>query len=210
MQRSTDDGAGVARTARSSEGILAEWKLSGFERLTGRTPRPEGPIVPARRGRPRNANHALRRFHEDLDRIGLRARRQHDARRTFISIARADGAVADTLHFATHGPDGDIMDEYTTLPWPALCAEVAKVRISLREGKLLEMPRPIALAAGAGAPELLTPLLTGSGTFENNKGKLAERTGLEPWQRNPRAPTISRFSSHHTGLRAAAVPAGPR
>jgi hypothetical protein len=31
----------------------------------------------------------LRRFHEDLERIGLRARRQHDARRTFISIARA-------------------------------------------------------------------------------------------------------------------------
>jgi hypothetical protein len=55
--------------------------------------------------------------------------------------------VADTLHFATHGPDGEIMDDYTTLPWAALCAEVAKVRISLREGKLIEMPRQVALAA---------------------------------------------------------------
>jgi len=45
----------------------------------------------------------------------------------------ADGAVADTLHFATHGPDGEIMDDYTTLPWAALCAEVAKVRISLND-----------------------------------------------------------------------------
>jgi integrase len=101
--------------------ILAAWKLSGFEALTGRQPRPDDPIVPSRRGAYRNANASLRRFHEDLERIGLRARRQHDARRTFISIARADGAVADTLHFATHGPDGDIMDDYTTLPWSALC-----------------------------------------------------------------------------------------
>ncbi|HEX7942890.1 MAG TPA: hypothetical protein VF488_13850, partial [Gemmatimonadaceae bacterium] len=129
--------------------ILARWKLSGFERLTGRKPRPEDPIVPSRRGAYRNVNASLRRFHEDLERIGLRARGHHDARRTFISIARADGAVADTLHFATHGPDGDIMDDYTTMPWPALCAEVAKVRISLREGKLLEMPMPVAAGGGS-------------------------------------------------------------
>jgi hypothetical protein len=31
-------------------------------------------------------------------------RRQHDARRTFISIARADGARPDILRWATHGP----------------------------------------------------------------------------------------------------------
>jgi hypothetical protein len=81
-----------------------------------------------------------RRFHEDLERIGLRARRQHDACRTFISITRADGARADILRWATHGPTGDIVDDYTTLPWPALCEEVAKVRISLLEGKLIEFP----------------------------------------------------------------------
>jgi hypothetical protein len=108
--------------------ILAAWKLGGFERMTGSAPRPEDLIVPSRRGRPRNANHALRRFHEDLDRIGLRARRQHDARRTFISIARADGARPDILRWATHGPTGDITDQYTTLPWAALCEEVAKLR----------------------------------------------------------------------------------
>jgi len=160
--------------------ILAEWKLSGFEQLTGRTPQPDDPIVPSRRGAYRNVNASLRRFHEDLERIGLRARRQHDARRSFISIARADGAVADTLHFATHGPDGEIMDDYTTLPWAALCAEVAKVRISLRE---VEMPRQASLAASEATSaevELLTPDLTGSGTHENHRLKLAERTGLEP------------------------------
>jgi integrase len=138
--------------------ILARWKLSGFAQLMGRLPQPHDPIVPSRRGAYRNANASLRRFHEDLDRIGLRARRQHDARRTFISIARADGAVADTLHFATHGPDGDIMDDYTTMPWPALCAEVAKVRISLRKGKLLEMPMPLAASGASGlAPFAAVP-----------------------------------------------------
>jgi integrase len=125
--------------------ILAEWRRAGFEQLTGRTPGPDDPIVPSRRGAYRNVNASLRRFHEDLDRIGLRARRQHDARRTFISIARADGAVADTLHFATHGPDGEIMDDYTTLPWAALCAEVAKDRISLNDKK-----GPHATGAGRG------------------------------------------------------------
>jgi hypothetical protein len=48
-------------------------------------------IVPSRRGAPRNANHMLRWFHEDLERIGLQARRQHDARRTFITVALSDG-----------------------------------------------------------------------------------------------------------------------
>jgi hypothetical protein len=43
---------------------------------------PEDLIVPSRRGKHRNANHMLRRFHEDLTRPGLRVRRQDDARRT--------------------------------------------------------------------------------------------------------------------------------
>ncbi len=131
--------------------ILAGWKLGGFERVTGRAPRPEDLIVPSRRGRPRNANHALRRFHEDLDRIGLRARRQHDARRTFISIARADGARPDILRWATHGPTGDIADQYTTLPWAALCEEVAKLRIEVLEGQLVRMPLAAAGGGGGGS-----------------------------------------------------------
>ncbi|MBV8761509.1 MAG: site-specific integrase [Deltaproteobacteria bacterium] len=120
--------------------ILAAWKLEGFERFMGRPPKPEDLIVPSRQKRPRNANHMLRRFHEDLERVGLRARRQHDARRTFISIARADGARPDILRWATHGPTGDIVDDYTTLPWPTLCEEVAKVRVSVLEGKVIELP----------------------------------------------------------------------
>lgn len=65
--------------------------------------------------------------------VGLRARRQHDTRRPFISIARTDGARPDVLRWATHGPTGDIVDDYTTLPWSTLCEEVAKVRIRSKE-----------------------------------------------------------------------------
>ena len=120
--------------------VLAEWRLSGFEKLTGRKPTADDLIVPSRRGASRNVNHMLRRFHEDLERLGLRSRRQHDTRRTFITIARADGARPDILRWATHGPTGDIVDDYTTLPWATLCEEVAKVQIELLEGQLIEMP----------------------------------------------------------------------
>jgi hypothetical protein len=37
-----------------------------------------------------------------------------------------------------HGPRGDIVSVYTTFPWPAFCEEVGKLKISLREGKLLD------------------------------------------------------------------------
>ena len=139
--------------------VLATWKLSGFKALMGRDATPDDLIIPSRRKNPRNANHMLRRFHEDLERIGLRARRQHDARRTFISIARADGARPDILRWATHGPTGDIVDDYTTLPWPTLCEEVAKVRIDLLEGKVIEFP----LAATGTDPKTTKALLEEEG-----------------------------------------------
>jgi hypothetical protein len=51
-----------------------------------------------------------------------------------ISLALVDGARRDLLETVTHGARGDIMSVYTTAPWPALCAEVAKLQIHLRIG----------------------------------------------------------------------------
>jgi hypothetical protein len=47
-------------------------------------------------------------------------------------------ARADLLKTITHGPSGDIINVYSSFPWRALCAEVAKLKIELREGKLLQ------------------------------------------------------------------------
>jgi hypothetical protein len=89
---------------------------------------------------------------EDLERIRLRARRPHDTRRTFISIARADGARPDVLRWATHGPTGDIVDDYTMVAVVGPLRGVAKVRIRLLEGMLIELPR--VAAAGGGFLDL--------------------------------------------------------
>jgi hypothetical protein len=43
--------------------------------------------------------------------------------------------------------DQNVLDQYTTFPWATLCREVAKLRIELREGKVIALP--FARAAGA-------------------------------------------------------------
>jgi len=123
---------------------LARWKLGGWRAMTGRTPQPDDLLVPSRvdPARHRRSNLMLERFHEDCVRIGLRPRRQHDARRTFITLARAGGASKDILHWVTHGPTGDIDDLYTTLPWATLCGAVGCLDIGLREGTVLQLAAP--------------------------------------------------------------------
>ena len=87
--------------------ILAEWKLGGWPAMVKRIPQPDDLIIPSRRGVNRSRHHSLTKFHEDLSRLGMRKRRQHDLRRTFISLARADGARKDVLERVTHGSRGE-------------------------------------------------------------------------------------------------------
>lgn len=118
--------------------ILARWRLGGWEREFGRAPTAEDLIVPGAAGGFMSSTSALKRLHEDLQLLGLRVRRQHDARRTFISLGIADGGRKDVLRWITHTP-ADVMDLYTTLPWSALCGEVQKINIRLREGRVLPL-----------------------------------------------------------------------
>jgi integrase len=129
--------------------ILAEWKL-------GRQPAPEDFIVPGA-----DVAHGVepeRRdkwtvsddIRDDLETTGLRHRRAHDLRRTFISLTREDGARGDLLEVVTHGAKvGDMISLYTTFPWRVLCAEVAKLEITRA------MPSEVALLPVS----LATPLL---------------------------------------------------
>lgn len=134
--------------------MLARWRLSGWQAMHGRSPKEDDLIVPGEGGGILNSNWTLKRFHQDLELLGLRARRQHDARRTFISIARGNGARKDILRWATHGPEGDVVDLYTSPPWNSLCEQVLTLNISLREGKLIRLP----VAARGGATAVLRPL----------------------------------------------------
>lgn len=80
-----------------------------------------------------------RAFHDDCKAVEIRTRRNHDSRRTFISLARAGGARLDLLTWITHGPSASVMDAYTTVPWATLCEQVQAVRIRLLEGKVLQL-----------------------------------------------------------------------
>ena len=122
--------------------VLAEWKLRGFRAFLGRQPKPEDFIVPGARGTIRNAHYNLTLFHDDQELLGLRERRQHDARRTFISLGIADGARIDILRWVTHGAPGNVMGLYTTLPWSALCGEVSKLKVKRRGAAVTALLRP--------------------------------------------------------------------
>jgi integrase len=136
--------------------ILGEWKLAGWKATYGRAPKADDLIVPTRRLAVRDANESQRQLIADLELLELRTkagkrqhRRGHDMRRTFITLARSDGASKDILRWVTHGPSStDMMDVYSTFDWSTLCAEVAKLKIDRREGKLIAMP----IAAIAGDP----------------------------------------------------------
>ena len=138
--------------------VLARWRLTGWEAMMGRKPTADDLIVPSRTGRCRSANHGLKKFHQDLERLKLRKRRQHDLRRTFISLALGDGARKDILRWITHGSSGDIMDQYVTLPWEALCREMSKLKVGLLKGEVIALPK-VAESRGADGG-LATPFAT--------------------------------------------------
>ncbi len=135
--------------------LLAEWKLSGWPKMIGRQPQPDDLLIPSRRGLNRSSNHMLKKLHQDLGRLGMRPRRQHDLRRTFISLCLGDGASKDILRWTTHAPEGDVIDDYTTLVWNPLCREVAKLEITLRR------PQAIAAANLANSHAPLSDGVTG-------------------------------------------------
>jgi integrase len=141
--------------------VLDWWRREGWERLMGCPPRPEDLIVPSRRGNHRNVNHMGRRLHEDLERLGLRQRNQHDFRRTFISLAQECGANVPLLKWITHGnARSTIMDDYSAISWEARCAEMQKV--DLRACAAKETPTEggilnAAIADSATSPVVVLP-----------------------------------------------------
>jgi integrase len=134
--------------------ILDDWRAIGWAEKYGRAPTPDDLILPTDDNKVRKPSNTLKEFHKDLTRIGFRTRRGHDLRRTFISLAQADGARRDVLRPLTHPGEQDIIGLYTTFPWPVVCAEIMKLQIQLPGAPRSAAPVEIAPAAGA-SPEIL-------------------------------------------------------
>lgn len=108
--------------------VLDDWRDHGFEEYFGRKPTAGDLIVPSRMGVHRSKNHSLQKLHEDLGRLKLRARRQHDLRRSFVSHAVDDGAERDRLAPVTHGRGSSVMEMYDTAEWKTCREHVLRLK----------------------------------------------------------------------------------
>ncbi len=116
------------------------WLAEGYEMVHGVKPTPDAPLFPTFSVRRRNAGERLcshgevykrwQRHH--LPKAGLRHRRLHDSRRTFISLVRSSAKSKDIVRAVTHRSTKDrVLDAYTTWEWEALCGELSRVKWNL-------------------------------------------------------------------------------
>jgi integrase len=145
--------------------ILGAWLGGGWAEMMGRAPTADDILIPTRRGTHRTVSTMWKQMNGeaanpakgfsglkgDLERLGLRRRRQHDARRTFISLCRSDGARKDLLQLITHGRNNeDVMESYSELEWKRLCRQVSKLKLgpSAAAGEMIEERRGAKLLEG--------------------------------------------------------------
>lgn len=117
--------------------ILATWRAA-WSTIYGRAPRADDYVIPTLKLGMRDASESGKLFKRDLIKLGMRdadaegrERGGHDLRSWFITTAQEHGAHRDLLRVVTHRTAGDVVDGYTRASWPALCAEVLKLRFSL-------------------------------------------------------------------------------
>ncbi len=136
--------------------ILTSWQSEGWAEVFGRAPEDDDLIIPNRRMSPRSVyadNESLRR---DCATLRIRYRSLHKTRRTLISLALDDGARGEVFEWITHDASKRSMrNQYTTLAWTTLCAEMQKVRLPAPE-------KPNAPAPVEGEGRSATGLATGS------------------------------------------------
>lgn len=116
------------------------WLTEEYEVLYGRKPQPADLLFPtisvrrARRGEIASSHNEVYKQWQrnDLPAAGLRHRRLHDSRRTYISTLRSAGVPDQVIRAVTHASTGDrVLDAYTTWQWSALCGELSRVKWDL-------------------------------------------------------------------------------
>lgn len=177
--------------------MLAEWKLHGWAEMIGRAPMPDDLIAPLppdvadrRRSRTgeafRGHDWSGKRWREDdLPALGLRHRRGHDARATFITLALEDGADPHVLEArVTHTKKSrSAFDGYNRgRQWAIVCAEVAKLRIVRKMIDVIALPRAV------GAEGESAQLVTGAVTTSLSTGDVEEKEWRRRESNASRAP----------------------
>jgi integrase len=113
------------------------WLDEEYEVLFGNAPRPDDVLFPTVSPR-RNRGLATCSHGEiawwwrehDLPAAGLRHRRIHDSRRTFISLLRSALARDEIVRKITHWNTADeVLDAYTEWEWDAFCREVQSLKL---------------------------------------------------------------------------------
>jgi integrase len=118
--------------------LLAEWRLAWALEF-GRHATDDDLIFPAAGGKRKGVGHWTN-FRQRtsllywLGKLGMRPRRLHDTRRTFVSLATDDGATKDRLKWIKDGRErgGDSIEGYDEPSWQSLCDELGKLRITPR------------------------------------------------------------------------------
>lgn len=199
--------------------ILAEWRLSGWHQMMGVAPQADDIVVPTPeptnrgprvpKGSMRSDHYSYKRLRADLAALGLRHRRGHDLRRTFISVARTDGARKDILELCTHTPStSDAIDVYTTFPWEALCAEVAKLKIErLARKALISLPR-VANISGTRYHAVTASVQVPAFTYENNMEAAGIEAASQSGEHGGKQPVAVESVTRHSLLGASG--SGPR
>lgn len=117
--------------------MLEEWKTEGFPVAHARHPRPHDFIVPGKDGRCRSHRACAYWIKRDCALIGIEAKEAtHVGRRTFITLAIANGAPEAWVKRITHNANGDVLSGYTVNDWPAMCDVVRRIpveRVKLAE-----------------------------------------------------------------------------
>lgn len=191
-----DPKTGVAREVPihpTLAAILAEWKLSGWERVYGRKPKSEDLICPASTFNPRNTGRTRMQMHHDLHVLGYERRRLHGLRHAFVSIAIDDGADRDVISKITHKkPNRGAFDGYVAESWTKLCAEVSKIKVQ-RAPDVLPL-WSVASSGGGSAEGNATDNATPQPTTNGNtmqEGSPAKRLSVPRIERDFRGALFS-------------------
>jgi hypothetical protein len=157
--------------------LLSEWRSTGWEAMMGRPPTADDLIVPDRpdglnRKKShfpfRAANLVYKAMLRDLELLGLRKRRIHDARRTFVSVCMDAGMNKDIVQRFTHVSQNEqsAFGLYNSPLWRRQCEEMLRLDLSeVLDGEL---------------GRIVTASVTGLIRPRNREGNRVGARGFEP------------------------------